>query len=43
MELRAVQRRFNEEYMVLHGSWLDIEYSQDRKYIIGDKKPFPDR
>ena len=41
-DIRAVQKRFDDEDKPLDGSWLDIEYSQDHKYFIWDKKAFTD-
>ena len=41
-DVRTVQKRFDEEDMPLDVLWLDIEYSQDHKYFIWDKKTFPD-
>ena len=37
-----MQKRFDEEDMPLVVLWLDIEYSEDHKYFIWDKKTFPD-
>ncbi|KAF5375520.1 hypothetical protein D9615_009169 [Tricholomella constricta] len=41
-DVRTVQKRFDEEDMPVDVLWLDIEYSQDHKYFIWDKKNFPD-
>ncbi|KAF8625151.1 hypothetical protein AX15_005536 [Amanita polypyramis BW_CC] len=41
-DIRAVQKRFDEEDMPVDVLWLDIEYSEDHKYFIWDKKKFPD-
>jgi mannosyl-oligosaccharide alpha-1,3-glucosidase len=41
-DIRAVQKRFDEEDMPLDVLWLDIEYSKDHKYFIWDQKTFPD-
>ena len=41
-DIRGVQRRFDEEDIPVDVFWLDIEYSEDHKYMIWDKKHFPD-
>lgn len=41
-DIRTVQQRFDEEDMPVDVLWLDIEYSEDHKYFIWDKKNFPD-
>jgi mannosyl-oligosaccharide alpha-1,3-glucosidase len=41
-DVRTVQRRFDEEDMPVDTIWLDIEYAEDHKYMIWDKKAFPD-
>lgn len=41
-DVRSVQRRFDEEDMPVDVFWLDIEYSEEHKYMIWDKKSFPD-
>ena len=41
-DIRTVQKRFDEETMPLDVLWLDIEYSENHKYLIWDKKTFPD-
>ena len=41
-DIRTVQKRFDEEDMPLDVLWLDIEYSENHKYLIWDKKTFPD-
>jgi alpha-glucosidase (family GH31 glycosyl hydrolase) len=39
-DIRTVQKRFDEEDMPLDVLWLDIEYSENHKYFIWDKKTF---
>ena len=41
-DVRGVQKRFDEEDMPVDVFWLDIEYSEEHKYFIWDKKNFPD-
>ncbi|KAM6502966.1 glycoside hydrolase family 31 protein [Amanita muscaria] len=41
-DIRTVQKRFDEEDMPVDVFWLDIEYSDEHKYFIWDKKTFPD-
>ncbi|KNZ75758.1 Glucosidase 2 subunit alpha [Termitomyces sp. J132] len=41
-DVRTVQKRFDEEDMPVDVFWLDIEYAEDHKYFIWDKKNFPD-
>ncbi|RDB25094.1 Neutral alpha-glucosidase AB [Hypsizygus marmoreus] len=41
-DVRAVQKRFDEEDIPVDVFWLDIEYSEEHKYFIWDKKNFPD-
>jgi mannosyl-oligosaccharide alpha-1,3-glucosidase len=41
-DIRGVQKRFDEEDMPVDVFWLDIEYSDEHKYFIWDKKHFPD-
>ncbi len=41
-DIRSVQKRFDEEDMPVDVLWLDIEYSEEHKYFIWDKKAFPD-
>ncbi|KAG5650951.1 hypothetical protein H0H81_010429 [Sphagnurus paluster] len=41
-DVRTVQKRFDEEDMPVDVFWLDIEYSEEHKYFIWDKKNFPD-
>ena len=41
-DVRSVQKRFDEDDMPVDVFWLDIEYSEDHKYFIWDKKNFPD-
>lgn len=41
-DVRIVQKRFDEEDMPVDVFWLDIEYSEEHKYFIWDKKNFPD-
>jgi len=41
-DIRAVQKRFDEEDIPVDVFWLDIEYSEEHKYFIWDKKNFPD-
>lgn len=41
-DVRTVQKRFDDEDMPVDVFWLDIEYSEEHKYFIWDKKNFPD-
>ncbi|KAH9944606.1 alpha-glucosidase [Amylocystis lapponica] len=41
-DVRSVQKRFDEEDIPVDVFWLDIEYAEDHKYFIWDKKSFPD-
>lgn len=41
-DVRAVQKRFDEEDMPVDVFWLDIEYAEEHKYFIWDQKGFPD-
>ena len=41
-DVRAVQKRFDEEDIPVDVFWLDIEYAEDHKYFIWDKRHFPD-
>ncbi|KAG6333168.1 hypothetical protein ID866_5923 [Astraeus odoratus] len=41
-DIRSVQQRFDMEDIPVDVLWLDIEYSDDHKYMIWDKKNFPD-
>ncbi|GJE94653.1 glycoside hydrolase family 31 protein [Phanerochaete sordida] len=41
-DVRSVQTRFDEEDMPVDVFWLDIEYAEEHKYFIWDKKNFPD-
>ncbi|KAI0944115.1 hypothetical protein AcV7_002026 [Taiwanofungus camphoratus] len=41
-DVREVQRRFDLEDMPVDVFWLDIEYAEEHKYFIWDKKTFPD-
>ncbi|KLO09715.1 glycoside hydrolase family 31 protein [Schizopora paradoxa] len=41
-DVRSVQQRFDEEDFPVDVFWLDIEYSEEHKYFIWDKKNFPD-
>jgi len=41
-DVRTVQKRFDEDDIPLDVLWLDIEYAEDHKYFIWDKKNFPD-
>ena len=41
-DVRNVQKRFDEENIPVDVFWLDIEYAEDHKYFIWDKKGFPD-
>lgn len=41
-DVRTLQKRFDEEDIPVDVFWLDIEYSEEHKYFIWDKKNFPD-
>ncbi|EGO00802.1 glycoside hydrolase family 31 protein [Serpula lacrymans var. lacrymans S7.3] len=41
-DVRGVQKRFDEEDIPVDVFWLDIEYAEEHKYFIWDKKTFPD-
>ncbi|EEB95461.1 hypothetical protein MPER_05570, partial [Moniliophthora perniciosa FA553] len=41
-DIRAVQKRFDEDDIPVDVFWLDIEYAEEHKYFIWDKKNFPD-
>lgn len=41
-DVRSVQKRFDEHDMPVDVFWLDIEYAEEHKYFIWDKKNFPD-
>jgi alpha 1,3-glucosidase len=41
-DILTVQQRFDEEDIPVDVFWLDIEYAQDHKYMIWDKRYFPD-
>lgn len=41
-DVRTVQKRFDEEDMPVDVFWLDIEYAEEHKYFIWEKKKFPD-
>lgn len=41
-DVRTVQKRFDEDDIPVDVFWLDIEYAEDHKYFIWDKKNFPD-
>ncbi|KAL4245068.1 glycosyl hydrolase 31 family protein [Abortiporus biennis] len=41
-DIRTVQKKFDEADMPVDVFWLDIEYAEDHKYFIWDKKNFPD-
>ena len=41
-DVRGVQKRFDEEDIPVDVFWLDIEHSEDHKYMIWNKKYFPD-
>ncbi|KAH8103606.1 alpha-glucosidase [Cristinia sonorae] len=41
-DIRAVQKKFDEEDIPVDVFWLDIEYAEEHKYFIWDKKNFPD-
>ncbi|KAG1743770.1 glycoside hydrolase family 31 protein [Suillus occidentalis] len=41
-DIRGVQDRFDEEDIPVDVFWLDIEYAEDHKYFMWNKKTFPD-
>ncbi|KDQ56418.1 glycoside hydrolase family 31 protein [Jaapia argillacea MUCL 33604] len=41
-DVRSVQKRFDEEDIPVDVFWLDIEYAEEHKYFIWDRKNFPD-
>lgn len=41
-DVRGVQQMFDEEDIPVDVFWLDIEYAEEHKYFIWDKKTFPD-
>jgi alpha 1,3-glucosidase len=41
-DVRGVQNRFDEEDIPVDVFWLDIEYAEDHKYFVWNKKTFPD-
>ncbi|KAL5483105.1 ROT2 [Sanghuangporus weigelae] len=41
-DVRSVQKRFDAEDIPVDVFWLDIEYAEEHKYFIWDKKSFPD-
>ncbi|CAL1712026.1 unnamed protein product [Somion occarium] len=41
-DVRQVQAKFDEEDIPVDVFWLDIEYAEEHKYFIWDKKNFPD-
>ncbi|OJA14137.1 hypothetical protein AZE42_06718 [Rhizopogon vesiculosus] len=41
-DVRGVQKRFDEEDFPVDVFWLDIEYAEDHKYFMWNKKTFPD-
>ena len=41
-DVRGVQKRFDEDDIPVDVFWLDIEYAEEHKYFIWDKKNFPD-
>ena len=41
-DIRTVQKRFEKEDIPVDVFWLDIEYSEEHKYFIWNKKGFPD-
>jgi mannosyl-oligosaccharide alpha-1,3-glucosidase len=41
-DVRAVQKRFDEENIPVDVFWLDIEYSEGHKYFMWNEKTFPD-
>ncbi|KAG2067925.1 glycoside hydrolase family 31 protein [Suillus decipiens] len=41
-DVRGVQNRFDEEDFPVDVFWLDIEYAEDHRYFMWNKKTFPD-
>lgn len=41
-DVRQVQKKFDEEDIPVDVFWLDIEYAEEHKYFMWDKKTFPD-
>lgn len=41
-DIRTVQKRMDEDDIPFDVLWLDIEYSEEHKYFIWEKKNFPD-
>lgn len=41
-DVRTVQKNFDEQNFPVDVFWLDIEYAEEHKYFIWDKKAFPD-
>jgi alpha 1,3-glucosidase len=41
-DVRGVQKRFDDEDFPVDVFWLDIEYAEDHKYFMWNKKTFPD-
>ncbi|KAG1774092.1 glycoside hydrolase family 31 protein [Suillus placidus] len=41
-DIRGVQNRFDEEDFPVDVFWLDIEYAEDHRYFMWNKKTFPD-
>ncbi|KAG1729210.1 glycoside hydrolase family 31 protein [Suillus paluster] len=41
-DVRGVQTRFDEENFPVDVFWLDIEYAEDHRYFMWNKKTFPD-
>jgi len=41
-DVRGVQRRFDEDNFPVDVFWLDIEYAEDHRYFMWNKKTFPD-
>lgn len=41
-DVRGVQKRFDEDDFPVDVFWLDIEYAEEHKYFMWDKKNFPD-
>lgn len=41
-DVRVVQQRFDDDDFPVDVFWLDIEYAEEHKYFIWDKKNFPD-
>ena len=40
-DILDVQRRFDEADIPLEALWLDIEYAEEHKYFIWDRRNFP--